>query len=202
MLPPSTMVVVQPPPVVQHNLFDNIAMALDTAKAPTKTPWVARGGESAMYSSKVVQPDAPRSGQHRTPLIGTQSMIPIPGVRDATVSGALSMIDPRTTRLLLQVQTKENLFKGHKFVDQDDLHFSNAQESICRQLARLLQVPEHEVENWWSDQKKDVLKAFHNHRNNVIKSIGKSFQGMNVYAVQCCFMNDRHANQRNSPYYA
>jgi hypothetical protein len=95
--------------------------------------------------------------------------------------GALGTIDSTTTRYLLKLQMKEHLFKTHKIVDEEDLSFSNSTESICRQLAGILTVPGSDVENCWADQKKEVLKSFNNHRNNVIKSIGLIFQGKNAW---------------------
>jgi hypothetical protein len=99
------------------------------------------------------------------------------GIRTATVAGALTTLNHKTTRFLLKQQTKENLFKNNKFVDEEDLSFSNDPHSVCRQLAGIVRVPSQEVENWWYDQKKDVLIDFHNHRNNVIKAVNKAFKG-------------------------
>jgi hypothetical protein len=99
------------------------------------------------------------------------------GVRTATVAGALTTLNRKTTRFLLKQQTKENLFKNNKFVDEEDLRFSNNPHCVFRQLVGIVRVPSQEVENWWYDQKKDVLVDFHNHRNNVIKAVNKAFKG-------------------------
>ena len=51
-------------------------------------------------------------------------------------------------------------------------------------------VPEQKVEQWWSDQRKDVLKSFYILQNNVIKSIGKNSKGMSLLLIFIFYLND------------
>lgn len=98
------------------------------------------------------------------------------GDRSSPVEGSLTTIDTKTTRMLMKSQMKDTLFKHNKFVDDEDLSFSNDPNSICRQLAGVAGIPDYEVESWWGSQKKGVLYDFYNHRNNVIKAVNKTFQ--------------------------
>ena len=92
--------------------------------------------------------------------------------------GPINELDQSSTNALLKLRTRDHLFQINKFVEVNDLCFSNDPTSICRQLATKLNIQELQVEQWWAEQKKQVLKSFHIHRNNVIKSIGQNFQGM------------------------
>ena len=47
---------------------------------------------------------------------------------------------------LLKIRTKDHLFQINKFVDENDLIFSNDPNSICRQLTNTLNVPQEQVE--------------------------------------------------------
>ena len=96
------------------------------------------------------------------------------------VSGQLGDIDDDTTRNLLNHKTKNHLFQINNFLDDDDLSFSNHPQYICRQLAGWLRIEVNYVDEWWSKQRKDVLKLFQSHRNNVIKAMGKHFKGMKL----------------------
>ena len=95
--------------------------------------------------------------------------------------GTLNVLDKSSTVALLKLRTKDLLFQINKFIDKNDLSFSNDSTSICRQLATKLNIPEQKVEQWWSDQRKEVLKSFYILRNNVIKSVGKNFKGMILF---------------------
>ena len=118
-----------------------------------------------------------------TMTFGTNSMVPKVELIQAPVSGQITVLTTKSTRALLKIETKDLLFQMNKFVEDNDLSFSNDPNSICRQLAAKLNIPQNQVEYWWSDQKKDVLKSFHCHRNNVIKSMGIKFKGMILYML-------------------
>ena len=140
------------------------------------------------YDSNMVQlpifdetetlPEAAVSG-HQYGTNHSQTLVPNmtgqwsrPGLQQTTVTmGKLNDLAQSSTRSLLKIQTKDYLFQINKFVDDNDLNFSNASNSICRQLAGLLNIPDTEIEQWWLAQRKGVLTSFHSHRNNVIKSI-------------------------------
>ena len=118
-----------------------------------------------------------------TMAFGTNGLVPKVDFIQTPASGQITILTTKSTRALLKIETKDLLFQMNKFVEDNDLSFSNDPNSICRQLAAKLNIPQNQVEYWWSDQKKDVLKSFHCHRNNVIKSMGIKFKGMILYML-------------------
>ena len=115
-----------------------------------------------------------------TMAYGTNGLLQQEDFYQAQQRGQLNELDKSSTVALLKLRTKDLLFQINKFIDENDLSFSNDPNSICRQLAAMLNIKEERVEQWWSDQRKDVLKSFYIHRNNVIKSIGQNFKGMTL----------------------
>ena len=53
------------------------------------------------------------------------------------------------------------------------LKFSNAEGSVCRQMAEKLKIPDDEVEDWWDCQKDRVYNQLKGLRNNTIKGLKK-----------------------------
>lgn len=153
-----------------------------TSVPPTNPPRVsqAKAASTTVQGIVAMYGTSPQTHMNRPPTTITPEIIHSGiqrGVSTATVAASLGMVTQDTTRFLLKQETKEKLFKNHKFVDDEDLNFSNDPGSICRQLASKLKIPPVQIELWWNDQRKGVLGDFHNHRNNVIKAIHKAFQG-------------------------
>ena len=73
---------------------------------------------------------------------------------------------------------KEFIFPNVKFaVKNATLKFSNAEGSVCRQMAEKLKIPDDEVEDWWDCQKDRVYNQLKGLRNNTIKGLKKLFTG-------------------------